>query len=504
MGKPQEAASERFTVDINFTGGSGKARILSPVEITVTDGVMTAAFVWSSGNYDYMLIDGVRYENENAGGPSTFHVPVESLDEPMTVIGDTVAMSTPHEIEYVIVWGDRHDGSSDDPGQAQADTAGQADDTGNSTGVSAAAGAMAEGVCFGPAEEDEAVLAHAGIVRTGGLSLQYATGFAVTFFGEYAWISVPQSGEYLVVPEGGAVPEGLSKDVILLKKPLANTYLVSTAAMDLISRCESLSMVRLSGTKASDWMIDAAKEAMDRGEILYAGRYSAPDYERILGEGCRFVIENTMIYHTPAVKAKLEELGIPVFVETSSYEPHPLGRLEWILLYGILYDHEKEAQDFFDAQVKSMAPFLSGAEDTGKSVAFFHVTANGMINVRRSGDYITKMIELAGGHYALTNAGEGQDALSSMNMQMEDFYAQAADADILIYNSTIGGEISSVDELISRNPLFAGFKAVKEGQVYCTSRGLFQQISGMAAFLKDLRAVFEGTDRDCMYLNHLD
>ena len=78
-----------------------------------------------------------------------------------------------------------------------------------------------------------------------------------------------------------------------------------------------------------------------------------------------------------------------------------------------------------------------------------------MINVRKDGDYITSMIGIAGGHYVPENAGDGQNALSTMNMQAEDFYAGAKDADILIYNSTIGGEISSIDELIGLNPLFA-------------------------------------------------
>ena len=75
---------------------------------------------------------------------------------------------------------------------------------------------------------------------------------------------------------------------------------------------------------------------MEQGDIIYAGKYNAPDYELILSGGCDFVIENMMIMHTPEVKEKLENFGIPVMVDRASYEEHPLGRCEWVKLYGVL------------------------------------------------------------------------------------------------------------------------------------------------------------------------
>ena len=110
---------------------------------------------------------------------------------------------------------------------------------------------------------------------------------------------------------------------------------------------------------------------------------------------------------------------------------------------------------------------------------------------------------MAGGDYVPENAGEGENALSTMNMQMEDFYSGAKDADILIYNSTIAGEITSIEELTALNPLFEDFKAVKEGRVYCTERNLFQQTTGMADFVKDLSDIFNGVERDYTYIYRL-
>ncbi|MCR5674101.1 MAG: ABC transporter substrate-binding protein [Lachnospiraceae bacterium] len=479
------SAETRF-VDIRMEGGSGKASIRTPVEVTVEDGRMTARFVWSSKNYDYMIVDGVRYDNENAGGDSTFTVPVVSLSEPLTVIADTVAMSTPHEITYVIHW------------EEGAQTAGGADDE---NGDVLPAGEIGGQISR---QEAETALQEAGLVRTGEWKPDYAVGFCVDHYGDCDLLSIENSGEYLIIPQGGTVPDGLPGQITVLRKPLDHVYLVSTSAMDLINGCGALDRVRLSGTGENDWFIDDARTAMQSGAILYAGKYRAPDYELLLSEGCDLAIENTMIYHEPAVREKLETLGIPVLVETSSYEEHPLGRLEWIRLYGYLLDRQQEADTFFARQLESMEPILTQTADSGRTVAFFHVTAGGLVNVRRSGDYIARMIGLSGGTYVPKNAGDESSALSSMNMQMEDFYAQTADADILIYNSTIGGEISSVSELVEKNPLFSEFRAVKEGNVYCTSRELFQQITGMAEFMRDLHDVFFDVERDLMYLKKLD
>lgn len=93
-----------YTIELTMEGGSGRASIQSPAQITVTDGAATATLEWSSPNYDYMLVNGEKYLPVNTEGNSVFEVPVEALDAPLTMIGDTVAMSTPHEVEYTITF----------------------------------------------------------------------------------------------------------------------------------------------------------------------------------------------------------------------------------------------------------------------------------------------------------------------------------------------------------------------------------------------------------------
>ena len=104
---------------------------------------------------------------------------------------------------------------------------------------------------------------------------------------------------------------------------------------------------------------------MEDGDIAFAGKYSAPDYELILSKNCDLAIESTMIYHQPEVQEKLEKFGIPVLVEHSSYESHPLGRTEWIKLYGVLLGKEDQAQKIFQEQVDKLKS-VEDSENTGK------------------------------------------------------------------------------------------------------------------------------------------
>lgn len=93
-----------YTIELAFEGGSGKAEVLSPATVTVSGETVTATIQWNSPNYDYMLVDGEKYLPVNTEGDSVFEIPVLIFDEPMDVIGDTVAMSTPHEVEYTLTF----------------------------------------------------------------------------------------------------------------------------------------------------------------------------------------------------------------------------------------------------------------------------------------------------------------------------------------------------------------------------------------------------------------
>lgn len=334
------------------------------------------------------------------------------------------------------------------------------------------------------------------------IELDYAKEFAIDEYKDgYRLISISDGSRFLVVPEGKEAPDDLEADIVVLNQPVDHIYLAATAVMDMITSIDALDAIRLSGTKSSGWYIEEAKEAMEEGSILYAGKYSAPDYERIVSEGCRLAIENTMINHAPEVREKLEKFGIPVFLDYSSYETHPLGRVEWVKLYGVLLGKEEQAERAFDGEEAAFEDAICG-EPTGKTVAFFFITTNGAVNVRKSSDYIPKMIELAGGTYVFDSLGDAQSRSSSVTMQMEEFYAAAQDADYLIYNSSIDGEVGSIDELLGKSSLLGDFKAVQEGNVFCTTKNLYQESMSIGTLTKDIHSMLTG-ETEMTYLYRL-
>ena len=308
--------------------------------------------------------------------------------------------------------------------------------------------------------------------------LEYAKQFTVDVCaGGYDLITIDGS-RYLVVPEGAAAPANLDADITVLQQPIQNIYLVSSSAMDPIISIGGLGAVTLSGTQAENWYLDAARTAMEQGEIAYAGKYSAPDYETILSADCGLAIENTMIYHTPEVKEQLEKFGVPVLVERSSYESDPLARMEWVKLYGILLGRTEEAERIFDDAVQRIAPLLD-EKPTGKTAAFFSIS------------------------YVFADLTDSGNNLATVNISLEDFYAGARDADVLFYNSTIEGELRTMDELLAKCPMLADFKAVQSGSVWCTSQSLFQQSMELPELILDMNRVFTEDDPDDSELTFL-
>lgn len=335
----------------------------------------------------------------------------------------------------------------------------------------------------------------ADLVYESRMELEYATEYAVDYYSDgYDLITISDGSRFLIVPEDKEIPEDLDEDIKAVQQPIDHIYLVASATMDMFRSIEALDKVKFTGTDQDGWYLPQIPQLMEQGDIIYAGKYNAPDYELILSEGCDFVIENMMIMHTPEVKEKLENFGIPVMADRASYEEHPLGRCEWVKLYGVLTDREEQAKAAFDEQAAELERVLADEEQNktqqAPAVAFFYLTSNGAVNVRKTSDYVPKMIELAGGKYIFDNLGDAQSKSSSVTMQMEEFYASAKDADCLIYNSTIEGQITSIDELVAKNQLLADFKAVQNGNVWCTTQNMYQESMSIGSMIADMHAAF--------------
>ena len=494
-------------------GGSGKAFVETPCPVYKKEGTLCALITWSSDHYDYMIVGGEKLLPVNTEGNAQFMVPLGSLEEiageaagaesggaemlpdalsgtsfEIGVQADTTAMSTPHLIDYTLSFVFYKTREDAEGAAAGVDEAGEAEKA--SQTLSGEKAPVIDGLTF--ISEDENV---------------YAECFAIyRYEGGYAVLSVDDGRRYLIVPEGGAIPEGTDgqgggavlkdedgQELIVLQQPLDRIYLAASAAMCQFDEIGAVRNVILSGLERDDWYIESAREAMDQGTLSYGGKYSEPDYERIVEAGVNLAIESTMILHAPKVQEKLELLGIPVFIDRSSYESEPLGRAEWVRVYGLLTGREEEAAKAFDEQkgyAEALAPIPEG--DT-RSLAVFSINAARQVVTRSREGYLGKMVEIAGGTLCTPVL---DSSLATETVSMESFYAAAEDADILIYNASIEDAPEDLAELCAKDSILTQFRAVSEGNVWCMRSSLYQNANRTGAILRDLHAIVTGEAGD--------
>lgn len=464
-----------YTANVTMTGGTGRASIESPCKVQVKGGEKTATIIWSSSHYDYMIVGEEKFLPVNEGGNSTFKIPIGEFDEPMTVIADTTAMSEPHEIEYELTFSleegtDKKSESSEDKTEETKIQKAPAIDGLNE-----------------PTEQDR----------------KFATEFRIYEYEDGYRAIATQDGTLFLNTEGDGDAKifdaAEDSGCTVIKDKPDKVYLAATAAMSLVVAADSLDNIAYSSVQAKNWSVPEAESAMKKGDMEYAGKYSAPDYEMLLDGGCDLAIESTMILHSPKVADKLEELGIHVFIDRASFEEHPMARLEWVLVYGTLFGNEETAESFFEsecAKYDELQTSVGANSETDKSVCFFYVNTSGQVVTRYSADYIPTMIELAGGTYLPENLSRSDDSKSgSITMSIEDFYASAKDADILVYNGTIATPIEGVDDLLELDGIFAEFSAVEAGNVYTSDSSFYQETAETVEIMEDFHKMISGEDK---------
>ena len=134
-------------------------------------------------------------------------------------------------------------------------------------------------------------------------------------------------------------------------------------------------------------------------------------------------------------------------------------------------------------------------------MAFFYITSTGTFNVRNSDDYVAQMIDLAGGRYIFEDLSSG-NATGTTTIQVEEFLSATADVDYLIYNSTIEGEMDSVEDLLARCPQLADCRAVQEGHVYMTGKSMYQSVMELGTVISDIHAMLAG-EGEMVYIEAL-
>ncbi len=503
--KPEQPASSeeatRCWATVTLEGGSGKASVESPCPVLERSGELLALITWSSSHYDFMIVDGEKILPVNTEGNSQFEIPLKSSAESagtsrteslpadceMQVQADTTAMSTPHLVDYTLsfrFFKTKEEAESAGESQQEEDSSGATQEEAVTTADIGEAPELS-GLQYLSKDENE-----------------YAQGFAIyRYENEYTVLAIDDGRSYLIIPEGAEIPEETTEDLIILRRPLNRIYLAASAVMCQFDEIGAVDKVILSGLEKDGWYIEAAREAMEKGTLEYGGKYSAPDYERIVASGVNLAVESTMIHHTPKVQEKLEKLGIPVLIDRSSYESEPLGRAEWVKAYGLLTGHEEEAAQAFEEQksyveelrgnTEAASTDASGSDSAApqKTVAIFSINSTRQVVTRGAGDYFGKMVEIAGGMLSTpaTDAGRATQTVS-----MESFYAAAEQADILIYNASIEDAPEDLQQMCAKDSILTQFRAVREGNVWCMRSSLYQNASRTGAIIRDLHAIVAG------------
>ncbi len=319
------------------------------------------------------------------------------------------------------------------------------------------------------------------------MELKYAKCFSVDYYkGGYKLIKLIDDTTMLVVPEGMSVPADKPENAIVLQQPVTNILVSSTPVTSLINSIGALDAISLTTYDADSWYIDDVKQAILDGKITYIGDYKAPDYEMITAAGTKFAFFSTML--TDDVKEQLINIGVDVALDQSAQEDHPLARVEWAKLYGAIFNKEENAEEVFNTQAKYVDE-LSKLDKTGKTVSMFYITSKGVLYARNADDYMAKMIALAGGEYALSDVGVGETGTAKM--EMEAFFDKAKDSDYIVYIWSMGGKPENLAAFIERADILADMKAVKEGNVWCTTPDYFQIQNTIGSMINDIRLMMD-------------
>ncbi len=493
----KEPASGSFSpAFFSFSGGSGRVSI-SCKEVILDKGKSEALISFSSPNYSYVKVDDRVYEGSYTEKSSSFLIPAV-LDSEFTIKGCTTAMSTPHEIEYSLYISLNEEA----PGLLSGDL--KETDKEKRDGEAEKNGGLSKGVraraAAGFSDSDAPEIR--GLSFEKRLEPEYAEYFDVFYYNEgFRIVAVADGSLYLIVPPGEKTPEELPENLTVIKDP-RNIYVAATGAMSLFDALGAVDRIGFSGTDEKGWYIDAPKEALEKGSMEYAGKYSAPDFEKLLRGNCALAVESTMILHRPEIKEQLKNLGIPVFTDYSSYERTAAGKSEWIYAYGALLGREEEAFRVFSKITEAKESYKSIA-GSGKSVACFYINNGGLAVIRSDEDYITDLILQGGGENAFSEAADNPGDSTAITLPMESFYDLASDADYIIYNSTIDGSVSSLNEFLSKSELLKDFKAVRDGNVYLLGKEFYQSTDRLYLLAGDINKMLNSCTDDMVFLRRI-
>lgn len=319
------------------------------------------------------------------------------------------------------------------------------------------------------------------------LPVHYSGSFRVQYPGQGCkLVTDGENCRLLLTPAGKTAPAGVIADRTISIPPRNVMAGLATVVgvMHRLGTLDSLSAVTIS---EKYWYVPGVREALQQGRIKYVGgdNMEDPDYELVkaINPDLAFICNDNYGH----VMQKFDEMGIRYAVNNEYMESDYLGRMEWIKFIAAFYNKELQAEKIFNDALYNINRVTAKVQGMGRPKVAWGLSWYGKVYVANADSYIGKWISMCQGDYVFKNIKAGHDT----QVSMEDFYALAKDADILIFSSTTNYmNDPSIRGIIRENPLFADIKAVKNGQVWAYAPDWWQTIPDTDIFVEDIAAVF--------------
>lgn len=326
-------------------------------------------------------------------------------------------------------------------------------------------------------------------IKMTSLPVYFAKGYKIKYIENGCkLVTDGENFRLLLVPRGKTAPKGVVADKTI-HIPLKNVMTLSSTFVGAMEKLDVLDSVKAVTTSKNFWYIPEVKVGVSSGAIKYVGgdNMEPPDYELVKSLTPELAFVYTGDVGQRHIMRKFDEMGIRYAVNNEWLESNYLGRMEWIKFIGAFYNKELEAEKIFNDAVKKVNKTKAKVAGLSKPKVAWGMSWMGKVYASSADSYVGKWISDCGGDYVFKNIKQGCDT----QISMESFYAQAKDADILIFSSTTNYmKDPTIRGIIKDNPLFADIKAVKNGNVWAYAPDWWQTIPETDRFVADIAAVF--------------
>lgn len=327
------------------------------------------------------------------------------------------------------------------------------------------------------------------------LPLQYSESFAIEYLkGGIKKLTDGDGRVLILAPDGAEIPAEYP-DAPVIAIPLEGLFLGSTTQGALLRPIGEEGSVVGVATPDYDWYVEGIKAGLESGDITFVGDAFSPDYELITALEPALAMVYTGPYGQVDMIAKFDELGIDYTVVNSYLENDPFGRMEWVKFQAAFYDKEMMASELFDEAVARVAAIEMPAEKAKVAWASIY---QGDVYVPGRDTYVAKMIEAAGGDFVFDLEGD-----SSSKISLEEFYLQAAEADVLIYSSSLSWS-PTLAGILEGAPSLIDMKAVEAMNVWCFHPDYHQSVDKTDELILDLAKIFAGEGEVQHYVQYTE